>query len=168
MDWRQYFMTMVYLVAMKSKDPSTKIGAVIVGEDMEIRSTGYNGFPRNVTDNETTYPERHERPEKYYWYEHAERNAIYNAARMGLSLKNCVIYTQKVPCADCARGIIQSGIKEVIYDSDRDSQMSEKWEDSAERSRIMFHETGVRLSPIIIKIEQIKGLFDGKEIKFDD
>lgn len=110
MDWDDYFCSMLPLVASKSKDNSVKIGAIIVGPDHEIRSTGYNGFPRGIIDK----PARFERPEKYVWTEHAERNAIYNAARIGVSLKDCTLYLNWWPCPDCARGIIQVGIKEVI------------------------------------------------------
>jgi len=79
-DWDMYFMSLSYLVAMKSKDPSTKIGAVIVGPDKEIRSTGYNGFVKGANDDVV---EHYERPEKYYHFEHAERNAILLSARYG-------------------------------------------------------------------------------------
>lgn len=110
MNWNEYFFKMADLVSEKSKDESTKVGCVIVGPEHEVRSTGYNGIPRNVNDTQEK-PERHERPEKYYWYEHAERNAIYNAARNGIPLNDCTMYVTMYPCADCARGIIQSGIK---------------------------------------------------------
>ena len=86
--WDDYFAGLLSQVAVKSKDPTTKIGALIVGPDREIRSTGYNSFPRGLDDN---VRERMERPEKYYWIEHAERNAIYNAARCGTTLKGCTV-----------------------------------------------------------------------------
>ena len=133
---------MVYLIAMQSKDPCTKVGAVIVGTDNEVRSTGYNGLPRGCVDDN---PNRDTRPEKYYWYEHAERNAIYNAARMGLSVKGCTLYTQGIPCADCARAVIQSGITEVITHAEWNANSPPKWEESAKRSLEMFEETGVNL-----------------------
>ena len=138
LDWDEYFMSMAYFVAMKSKDQSTHVGAVIVGPDNEIRSTGYNSFPRGMKDD---LPERHERPEKYFWFEHAERNAIYNLARMGTSSKGCKMYTQGLPCTDCARAVIQSGIMEVIVHSDW--MNSGIWEEHAKRSVEMFEETGV-------------------------
>ena len=78
---------------------------------MKIVSTGYNSFPRGIDDN---VAERQERPEKYFWFEHAERNAIYNAARIGVSTKGCTMFlTCDIPCADCARGIINAGIIKV-------------------------------------------------------
>ena len=103
MNWDDYFMSMAYLVAAKSKDIRTHIGAVVVGLNNEIKTTGYNSFVRGLQDN---MPERQEKPEKFYWFEHAERNAIYNATLIGTSLKGCKMYTNGIPCADCARGII--------------------------------------------------------------
>lgn len=150
--WDDYFMTMAYFVAMKSKDTSSHIGAVIVGPKKEIRSTGYNGLPRGVNDN---VPERQEKPEKYFWFEHAERNAIYNATLMGSSLKECKMYTNGMPCADCARGVIQSGIIEVIVDEAWDRESSEKWADSAKRSIQMFDEAGVKYRPWTGKLVEI-------------
>ncbi|KKL71172.1 hypothetical protein LCGC14_2097570 [marine sediment metagenome] len=111
MNWDDYFMTMVYLVSSKSKDERTHIGAVIVGLEKEIRSTGYNSFVRGLDDNVF---ERHQKPEKDYWFEHAERNAIYNAAKQGIILNNTIIITPGIPCVDCLRGIIQSGIKAIF------------------------------------------------------
>jgi dCMP deaminase len=116
MNWNEYYINLRDPIAMKSKDPNTKLGCIIVGQDDEIRSTGYNSFPRRVGDIEEHFPERFQRPEKYLWIEHAERNAIYNAARVGVRLKGCRLYTSLIPCADCARGIIQAGITQIIYD----------------------------------------------------
>lgn len=111
MNWDSYFMEMAELVASKSKDRSTKVGCVIVGPNHEVRTTGYNGFCRGIDDD---VDERHERPEKYLWTEHAERNAIYNAARNGIRIEDCTAYTTVFPCADCARSFIQSGVKRVV------------------------------------------------------
>ena len=111
-EWLRYFINIAEQVKLKSKDRSTQIGAVIVGKDKEIRSTGYNSFPRGLDDE---VPERQERPEKYYFFEHSERNAIYNAARVGIPLdESVIIVTSGIPCADCARAIINSGIKSFI------------------------------------------------------
>ena len=141
-EWDDYFMSMVYLVASKSKDERTHIGAVIVGPDKEIKSTGYNSFVRRLKDN---VPERQEKPEKYYWFEHAERNSIYNATLIGASLKGCKIYTNGIPCMDCARGIIQSGILEVIVDKKwNEGNAGEDLEHSM-RTVQMFGEVGVNL-----------------------
>ena len=104
-------MDLVDLVATWSKDTSTQVGAVIVDNENTILSVGYNGFPRGVDD---SIEERFERPIKYMYTEHAERNAIYNAVRNGLRLKGAKIYIPWCSCADCARAIIQSGIKTVV------------------------------------------------------
>lgn len=98
-------------VAAWSKDRSRQTGCVIVGPDREVRSLGYNGFARGVDD---SVESRHQRPAKYLWTEHAERNAIYNAARYGVSLDGCSAYIPWYPCMDCARSLIQSGIKVLV------------------------------------------------------
>lgn len=142
MDWVSYYKQLANTVKLKSKDKYTQIGAVIVGKDGEIVSTGYNSFPRGL-DDELDF--RQERPEKYYWFEHAERNAIYNAARIGVSTKGCTIYLScGLPCADCARGIINAGIKKV-YCEVQDVTKGERWKESQERSWEMFIETGVKV-----------------------
>jgi dCMP deaminase len=141
-DWDDYFMTMTYLVAMRSKDESTHVGAVIVGPDNEIRSTGYNSFPRRINDD---VPERQQRPEKYFWFSHGERNSIYNAAMVGIPVKGCRMYTNGVPCNDCAWGIINCGIAEVIVDKSWDDNNYAQWLEHAVRSRVMFEESGVKL-----------------------
>ena len=142
MSWVSYFRELAHTVKNKSKDESTQIGAVIVGKDHEIVSTGYNSFPRGIVDN---IKERQERPEKYYWFEHAERNAIYNAARIGVSTKGTTMYLScGVPCADCARGIINAGIKK-IYCERVDVTKGERWKESQERSWDMFVEADVQV-----------------------
>ena len=139
-NWDQYFMTMAYLVAMKSKDESTHCGSVIVDQENHMVSTGYNSFVRGINDN---IPKRQERPEKYMWFEHGERNAIYSAANRGNKLKGCKIYVTGVPCADCARAIIQVGIKEVIIESRE--EFGKEWDDSHKVTIQMFKEAGVDL-----------------------
>jgi dCMP deaminase len=140
MRWVQYFRELAHTVKIKSKDKNTQIGAVIVGKDKEIVSTGYNSFPRGIDD---TKDERQERPEKYYWFEHAERNAIYNAARIGVSTKGTTMYLScGVPCSDCARGIINAGITRIFCERGGGAK-GVKWAESAERSWTMFDEAGV-------------------------
>lgn len=140
--WDTYFMTLVYVVSMKSKDQSTNIGAVVVGPDNEIRTTGYNSFPRGINDN---VPERQIPDEKYFWFAHGEKNAIDNASRIGVSLKNCIMYTQATPCMDCARSIVQSGIKEVVIHSLWEDKIGDIWKKNAKRTRQLFNEAGVNL-----------------------
>ncbi len=140
--WHKRFMEVAELVKTWSKDPSTKVGAVVVGPDREIRSTGYNGLVRGVDDNK---PERLERPTKYDFFEHAERNAVYNACLIGASLKGCVIYVTSMPCPDCARAIIQSGIKMVVTHKvtiDENSPAN-TWRDKLIYSEEMFKEAGI-------------------------
>ena len=142
MRWVQYFRELAHTVKKKSKVENTQIGAVIVGKDKEIVSTGYNSFPRGIRDD---VKERQQRPEKYFWFEHAERNAIYNAARIGVSTKGTTMYLScGVPCADCARGIINAGIVRIFCER-QDVTKGIKWADSAERSWDMFEEAGVKV-----------------------
>lgn len=157
MNWDDYFMMMVYLVASRSKDKRTHMGAIVVGPKKEIRSTGYNGFVRGLNDD---VPERHTRGEKQYWFEHAERNAIYNATLVGTSLINCVMYTNGIPCMDCARGIVQSGIREVVVDKKWDINL-EEWAARNRRTIEMFEETGVNLRHHDTKYIEIKKFNDG-------
>jgi len=114
--WHLRFIELAKHIASWSKDRSTKVGAVAVGPNREIRSTGYNGFPRGVDDD---IEERHERPLKYIYTEHSERNCLYHAARIGVSLEGCEMYCTHFPCPDCARGIIQSGIISLFYPEDK-------------------------------------------------
>lgn len=137
-------MEVAELVASWSKDPSTQTGAVVVGPDREIRATGYNGLVRGVDDNK---PERLERPTKYDFFEHAERNAIYNACLTGTSLKGCVLYATHAPCTDCCRAIIQAGIKMVVTHQvePRPDIKDQTWRDKLGFSEEMFKEAGVEL-----------------------
>lgn len=162
LDWDDYFMSMVYLVASKSKDNRAHIGAVIIGSDKEIKSTGYNSFVRGLNDN---LPERQEKPEKFYWFEHAERNAIYNATLIGTSLKGCKMYTTGIPCMDCARGIVQSGILEVIVDEAWDKVNSDMWVEHSKRTLQMFEETGVKIRYWNGKLPKIQKFRRGKVIE---
>lgn len=111
MSWDKRWMDMAKLVASWSKDRSRTCGAVIVDERNVLVSVGWNGFPRGINDEVDA---RHERPVKYLWTEHAERNAIFNAAANGHKIAGCTMYLPWYPCADCARAIIQSGIKEIV------------------------------------------------------
>jgi dCMP deaminase len=122
--WNQFFINMAEFVATKSKDTSTKVGCVVVGPDNDVRAIGYNGFPRLVDD---TVQARLERPAKYLWTEHAERNAVYNAALTGTALKGCTAYMVWFPCAECARALIQSGIEYIKLSKEgHDRRMQER------------------------------------------
>ena len=155
-------MTMVYLVADGSKDKRTHIGAVVIGPDKEIRTTGYNGFVRGLNDG---VPGRQEKPEKYFWFEHAERNAIYNATRFGASLKGCKMYTNGIPCMDCARGIVQSGILEVIVDKSWDNTNIGDDLEHSRRTIQMFEEVGVKVTYWEGSLLNVKKFRRGKILK---
>jgi dCMP deaminase len=109
--WNERFLELSDLVASWSKDTSRGVGAVIVNKERRVVSMGYNGFPMGVDDS-ITY--RYERPHKYSYTEHAERNAIYSAASHGVKTSGCTMYLRWHPCDDCARAIIQSGISKLV------------------------------------------------------
>jgi dCMP deaminase len=141
-EWDAWNMGIADRVAARSKDQSTQLGAVIVGPNNEPRSWGYNSFPRGILDN---IPERHISPEKYLWVEHAERNAIYNAALHGASLQGCTLYCPWPPCIECARGIIQVGIIRVVVKS---FNIPERWRVNMSKSITMLKEAGVRIKRV--------------------
>lgn len=160
--WDQYFMSFVFMAASKSKDRSTKVGAIIV-KDNEIVTTGYNGFPRKCNDN---IEERHNRPLKYLWMTHSETNSLYAAARQGKSTLGCKMYTAGLPCAGCACGIIQAGIIEIIVHNKWNKRFQQKpqWIESLKVSKEMLTEAGVqcRIYDGLINSE-IKAFVDGEE-----
>ncbi len=144
--WDEYYLSICRNVASRSKDPNTQIGCVIVGPAHEIRSTGYNSFPRGINDED---PERLRRPTKYLWMEHAERNAIYNSARAGTSTEGCTIYVEIMPCMDCARAIVQAGIRQVVISSERMKQYSSDYYDEHFRMvEVLFREAGVEIRQV--------------------
>ena len=138
------YMEIAYAVSKLSKDESTQVGAIIIGPANEIRSMGYNGAPRGCDADEDS---RQQRPEKLYWFSHAELNAITNAARVGVPLEGCTIYVTHPPCMDCARAIVQAGIKRVIAARPSDDFV-ERWEEHMSRSQRLFDECGVTYEEI--------------------
>ena len=114
--WDEYFMGVAKLAARRSKDPNTQVGACIVSPENIIVSTGYNGMPKGCSDDEFPW-ERTGEETKYPYVVHAELNAILNAN--GRNLRNSRIYVALFPCNECAKAIIQSGVKEVVYLSDK-------------------------------------------------
>lgn len=139
--WDLRFMRIADLeVAQWSKDRSRKIGAVIV-KDREIVTTGFNGMPRGVNDD---IDARHERPEKYHWFIHAEPNAIINAARQGKCTLNADIYVNLFPCDTCAGFIVQAGIKRVFVDKEPDFN-DPKYGEAFKRSLVIFEEGEVEV-----------------------
>lgn len=139
-NWDLKFNEMAELVATWSKDTNRKVGAVVVDKDRIVLSMGYNGFPRGCDD---SIAQRFEKPEKYLFTEHAERNAIYHAARVGVSLKGCTMYATLFPCSDCARGIIQSGIKTLV--APVPDVEHEKWGESFKVALQMFDEANIEV-----------------------
>lgn len=108
----KYLSLARHQASLFSKDPSTQVGALLLApQSLQILSMGYNGFPRGINE---TIAERWERPTKYLYAEHAERNAIYNAARRGTPLEGAICVVTLFPCADCARALIQSGISRLV------------------------------------------------------
>lgn len=139
--WDELHSDVAKAISKKSKDTSNKFGCVFVDPKTNIQLIlGFNGIPRGVCDSD---PRRDERPEKYYWYEHAERNAIYNAARKGISLDGSVLYIGQVPCHKCARGILQVGCKQVILIDNFNYDYLKRYGESVLRSLIMFREVGI-------------------------
>lgn len=116
--WDEYFMGMAVLSALRSKDPSTQVGAVIVNNENKVVSIGYNGMPRNIDDDDLTWNKGEGLDSKYLYVCHAELNAILNA-RNGASLQNCRVYVTLFPCNECTKALIQVGVKEVIYLDDK-------------------------------------------------
>lgn len=115
--WDECFMQMAYLMAMRSKDPSTQAGAVIVDQNKVIVGLGYNGFPRGIDEGKLPWSRSGGFTDsKYAYVVHAEENAIYNANK---PVKDCVLYCTLFPCNECTKTIIQNGIKKVIYASDK-------------------------------------------------
>jgi dCMP deaminase len=137
-NWNKRFLELSEHIATWSKDKSVGICAIIASSDNRILSIGYNGFPSGCDDSK---PERYERPDKYLWTEHAERNAIYNAVRNGINIRGSIMYLRWFPCADCARAIIQSGIAKVVCDEPDIND--ERWGKHFEVAIQMFKECGV-------------------------
>ena len=143
--WDVRFVKLAMHIANWSKDTSTKVGCVVVGEDREIRSTGFNGFPRGIEDDEERLLDREQ---KYPLICHAEENAIMHAARIGVSLKGSTAYVTWPPCSRCARSLIQSGIKEIIYPTP--GEIPERWVEDFNISNSMISEAGVVVRTIDI------------------
>ncbi len=151
LSWDEYFMGIAELSARRSKDPSTQVGACIVSNDNKILSVGYNGMPQGCSDDEFPWDRQGGNLEtKYYFVCHAELNAILNFR--GGSLEGSRLYATLFPCNECAKAIIQSGIKEIIYSCDKYAET-----DGVMASKMMFKAAGVKLTPYT---------FGGKDIEF--
>jgi len=139
--WDEYFMGVALLSAMRSKDPNTQVGACIVNDDNRIVSVGYNGFPRGCSDEVFPWERKadNQNDTKYPFVCHAELNAILNSN--GIGVKGSRIYVALFPCNECAKAIIQAGIKEIIYISDKYADT-----DNNRASRRMLEAAGVKLT----------------------
>lgn len=139
-DWNEYFMGVALLAARRSKDPNTQVGACIVDDQYRIISTGYNGFPQGCSDDEFPWNRDPKKGEtKYQFVVHAELNAVLNTR--GKNLAGSTLYVSLFPCHECAKAIIQAGIKEVVYLSDKYNGT-----DSDNASKRMLNSAGVRLT----------------------
>lgn len=120
LNWDEYYMGIAKLSAMRSKDPNTQVGAAIVGRDKRILTMGYNGLPAGMSDDENVWErDGDELHQKYTYICHAEENAILNYRGDFGALEGATIYVSLFPCNNCAKMIVQSGIKEVVYESDK-------------------------------------------------
>lgn len=138
--WDEYFMGIAHLSAMRSKDPNTQVGACIVSHNNKILSMGYNGFPNGCSDDDYPWGKcEDELASKYLYATHSELNAILNYR--GGSLEGAKMYVTLFPCNECAKAIIQSGIKEIVYDSDKYATTP-----SVIASKRMLESSGIKVS----------------------
>ena len=140
MNWDEFFIQLARCSSSKSKDPSTKVGCVIVNSSNEVLALGYNGFPRGVKDTEERYANK---DVKYSLVAHAEANAICISAKNGAVLDGATIYITHPPCGECAKLIVQSGIKKVVWQEIEDSDMAKRWSKSIDISTLIFRESRI-------------------------
>lgn len=139
---KQYF-DLTKSIAKFSKDPNKKVGSIFMNPNtLQILSTGYNGFPRKVKEKK----ERWEKKEKNNWVVHSELNGIYNATRNGVNLEGSILFTTKFPCNECAKGLIQAGIKEIY--SIKPDLKHKTWGEKSKISLKMFEETKIKINYI--------------------
>lgn len=156
--WDEYFMGVALLSAKRSKDPSTQVGACIVNEKNKIVGTGYNGLPAGCSDDEFPWSKTGDfLKTKYPYVCHAELNAILN--NIGMDLHGCRIYTALFPCNECSKAIIQAGIKEVIYLSDKYADT-----DAFVASKKMLDTAGVNCRKVVAGINHIHLSFDETDV----
>jgi len=135
--WDRRYINLAREASVWSKDPSSKIGAVAIGRKGQVLSTGYNGFPRGINDSLTRYQNREL---KYKMVVHAEMNAIFNATYNGVSLDGATMYVYGLPvCSECAKGLIQVGIKRVVIDG----EIQDRWKESWKLTEQLFKEANV-------------------------
>lgn len=151
--WDEYFMGLAHLSALRSKDPNTQVGAAIIDENHRVVSVGYNGFPKGCSDDEFPWSRSGGvLNSKYAFVVHAEVNAILNSPR---SVSGCTIYVSLFPCNECAKAIIQSGIKRIVYESDKYADT-----ETTIASKKMLQAAGIELiqleNTIKLSVEKVK------------
>jgi len=145
-EWHKRYLNLAREVAKWSKDPSTQIGAVAVGSKGQVLAQGYNGFPRGISH---SHKRLDDRETKYKYVVHAEMNMIYNAGYNGVSLDGAEVYVTGLPvCSECAKGLIQVGVKQVIMPAFSDDT-PQKWIDSFEFTKELFNEAGVSFQLLV-------------------
>ncbi len=153
--WDEYFMGVAVLSSLRSKDPSTQVGACIVSEDKKIVGVGYNGFPIGCSDEDLPWDRNGDFLDtKYPFVCHAELNAILNSTK---NLKNCTIYVDLFPCNECSKAIIQSGIKKIFFLHDKYANT-----DAVKASKKMLDQSGVVYEKLKLNTNKIILNFDKK------
>jgi len=149
--WDQYFMGVAKLSALRSKDPSTQVGACIINEDKRIIAIGYNGLPKGLDDNTFNWSKDGKYSEtKYPYVVHAEANAILNATT---SLKNSTLYVALFPCNECMKLIVQAGIKEIVFMSDKDRGKESHYASTQMMQKAMIQSRQIKLETITLESE---------------
>lgn len=159
--WEEYFMATAFLAAKRSKDPVSQVGACIVNAEKKVVGIGYNGFPSGCDDDKFSWGKSKENPlkNKHMFVVHAEVNAILN--KNSSDVKNCTIYVGLFPCNECAKVIIQSGINEVVYMSDKHCEKPH-----TKAAKLMFDAVGIRYRQFVPKHNQI--VIDFSEIDWNN
>jgi dCMP deaminase len=137
------YLDVASAIGALSKDSSTQVGAIAIGKGGEFVASGWNGAPRRCAADVQGDP-RSARPEKYFWFSHAELNTITNAARVGVALAGCTLVVTHFPCMDCARAIVQAGIVKVVTHKP-EAGFAERWEEHISRAMRLFDECGVEV-----------------------
>lgn len=146
----KYFRIARFIANELSKDPNTKVGCLLLEPDTcVVKSIGFNGAPRGIDE---TRPERWERPEKYQWISHSEKNAICNAARSGTNINGSIAIITMYPCVDCCKALIQAGVNEIV--TVEPNLGDPKWGEEFRYSQMMFYEVGI--NAIFLTSEEIK------------
>ena len=148
--WDEYFMGIAVLSSLRSKDPNTKVGSCIVDQNHKVVSIGYNGMPRGIDEDKVSWNKGEGLDSKYLYVCHAEFNAILNS-RDGAALNGCTLYVTLFPCNECTKAIIQTGIKEVVYYSNKYEHTTE-----TQASLKMLQLAGIKVRHYDARLPEIK------------